>query len=158
MAGCGAVWRWPALWRCRYLRSSGSALARPKMSGAFDRACHSHPVATTFQLMLGVGIICAVTGTITAWLVTFCQFPGRRVFAWALLLPLAMPTYLSAYSYADMLDQAGLSMLSGRHCFTPMLSAHSLDRRRDRCAEPCFISLCVFVGTRSFHPAINHAY
>ena len=37
----------------------------------------------------------------------FCQFPGRRVFAWALLLPLAMPTYLSAYSYADMLDQAG---------------------------------------------------
>ena len=64
-------------------------------------------LATTFQLMLGVSIICAVTGTITAWLVTFCQFPGRRVFAWALLLPLAMPTYLSAYSYADMLDQAG---------------------------------------------------
>jgi iron(III) transport system permease protein len=62
---------------------------------------------TTLQLMLGVGIICAVTGTITAWLVTFCQFPGRRFFAWALLLPLAMPTYLSAYSYADMLDQAG---------------------------------------------------
>jgi iron(III) transport system permease protein len=62
---------------------------------------------TTLQLMLGVGITCAVTGTITAWLVTFCQFPGRRFFAWALLLPLAMPTYLSAYSYADMLDQAG---------------------------------------------------
>ena len=62
---------------------------------------------TTLQLMLGVGLICAVTGTITAWLVTFCQFPGRRFFAWALLLPLAMPTYLSAYSYDDMLDQAG---------------------------------------------------
>ena len=62
---------------------------------------------TTLQLMLGVGIICAVTGTITAWLVTFCQFPGRQLFAWALLLPLAIPTYLSAYSYADMLDQAG---------------------------------------------------
>ena len=70
---------------------------------------HVIPVqlATTFQLMLGVGIICAATGTITAWLVTFCQFPGRRVFAWALLLPLAMPTYLSAYCYSDILDQAG---------------------------------------------------
>ena len=62
---------------------------------------------TTVMLMLGVGVLCAITGTVTAWLVTFCQFPGRQLFGWALLLPLAMPTYLSAYSYADILDQAG---------------------------------------------------
>ncbi len=63
--------------------------------------------ATTLKLMLGVGISCALLGTLSAWFVTFYQMPLRRFIGWAMLLPLAMPTYLMAYSYGDFLDQAG---------------------------------------------------
>ncbi|MFC1491348.1 ABC transporter permease [Nitrospinota bacterium] len=64
-------------------------------------------VRTTLGLMLGVGIGTAVIGVGTAWLVTLCRFPGRWIFEWALLLPLAMPTYVVAYVYTDVLEFAG---------------------------------------------------
>lgn len=64
-------------------------------------------VLTTLLLMLGVGVGTFVIGTGTAWLVAMCRFPGRRVFEWALLLPLAMPGYLIAYVYTDLLEFAG---------------------------------------------------
>lgn len=64
-------------------------------------------IRTTIYLMLGVGGLTALIGTSTAWLVTFCQFPGRGVLSWMLLLPLAIPTYLAAYSLGDFLDTAG---------------------------------------------------
>ena len=62
---------------------------------------------TTLLLMIGVGSMTLVTGTATAWLVTAFRFPGRDVLASALLLPLAMPTYIVAYGYADLMDFAG---------------------------------------------------
>ncbi len=62
---------------------------------------------TTFWLALGVGLGVLVVGVGTAWLVTMCRFPGRRVFQWALLLPLAMPAYLAAYAYTDLLEFSG---------------------------------------------------
>ncbi len=46
-------------------------------------------------------------GTGTAWLVTMYRFPGRRYFQWLLLLPLAIPTYIIAYSYLELLDYSG---------------------------------------------------
>lgn len=61
----------------------------------------------TFQLMLGVSILTLLIGVSTAWLVTMCQFPGRRFFEWALLLPFAVPAYVIAYVYTDLLDYAG---------------------------------------------------
>ena len=48
-----------------------------------------------------------VIGTGTAWLVTMCRFPLRKVFQWALLVPLALPTYIVAYAYVDFLTYAG---------------------------------------------------
>ncbi|MGM9097514.1 hypothetical protein ACTFE6_00870, partial [Campylobacter jejuni] len=48
-----------------------------------------------------------VIGTGTAWLVVMCRFPGRGLFEWALLLPLAVPTYVIAYAYTDFLQYAG---------------------------------------------------
>ncbi len=62
---------------------------------------------TTFALMLGVGIGTLLIGIGTAWLVTMCRFPGQRVFEWALLLPLAVPAYVIAYVYTDLLEFAG---------------------------------------------------
>ncbi len=64
-------------------------------------------VLTTVMLMVGVGVGTFVIGTGTAWLVAMCRFPGRRLFEWALLLPLAMPGYLIAYVYTDLLEFAG---------------------------------------------------
>jgi iron(III) transport system permease protein len=69
-------------------------------------------------LILGVGFGVLVIGVGTAWLVTMCRFWGARLFEWALLLPLAAPAYLLAYTYTDMLEfygpvQTGLRMLFG---------------------------------------------
>ena len=55
--------------------------------------------------MVMAGVI--VLGTTSAWLVAAHEFPGRRVFEWALLLPLAMPGYIVAYAYTDFLQFSG---------------------------------------------------
>ncbi len=64
-------------------------------------------VGNSLWLMLGVGIGVATIGTGTAWLVTLCQFPGRRILQWALLLPLAAPAYILAYTYTELLEYYG---------------------------------------------------
>ena len=64
-------------------------------------------IGNSLALAGGVGIGTLVIGVGTAWLVTLCRFPGRRVFEWALLLPLAMPAYVIAYTYTGLLDAAG---------------------------------------------------
>ncbi|MGV2981016.1 ABC transporter permease [Camelimonas sp. ID_303_24] len=61
----------------------------------------------TAVLLTGVGVMVTVLGCVTAWLVTAHEFPGRRVFEWALLLPLATPTYIVAYAYLDLLHPLG---------------------------------------------------
>ncbi|MCK6429731.1 MAG: ABC transporter permease subunit, partial [Burkholderiaceae bacterium] len=48
-----------------------------------------------------------VLGTTSAWLVAALEFPGRRFFEWAMLLPLAMPGYIVAYAYTDFLQFSG---------------------------------------------------
>ncbi|MBN9668979.1 ABC transporter permease [Roseibium aggregatum] len=62
---------------------------------------------TTLLLMLGVGLITGITGIGTAWLVTMCNFPGRGIMDWALLVPLAVPTYIVAFAYVEVLDYTG---------------------------------------------------
>ncbi|MFD2262197.1 ABC transporter permease [Lacibacterium aquatile] len=61
----------------------------------------------TGQLLLGVGFLVAVLGTGLAWLVTAYDFPGRKLLEGALLLPLAVPTYIVAYAYLDLLHPIG---------------------------------------------------
>ncbi|MCY4338665.1 MAG: iron ABC transporter permease [Gammaproteobacteria bacterium] len=58
-------------------------------------------------LALGVGCLSLPLGVLPAWLVTLYRFPGSRQLEWALLLPLAMPAYIIAYTYTGMLDVAG---------------------------------------------------
>lgn len=67
------------------------------------------PVAVkeTGLLMLSVGLMTGVLGLISAWLVTHYEFPLRRVLEWALVLPLAIPTYLAAYCFVELLDFTG---------------------------------------------------
>lgn len=72
----------------------------------------------TAILLLGVGVVVVTLGAGLAWLVTAYEFPGRRIFDWALLLPLATPTYIVAFAYLDLLHpigpiQSGLRALLG---------------------------------------------
>ena len=62
---------------------------------------------TSLVLCVSVAIGVAVVGVLTASAVTLFQFPGRRAFEWALLLPLAMPAYVVAYAYTDFLQFSG---------------------------------------------------
>lgn len=75
----------------------------------------NHLVETVLQdyifnsllLMLGVAIGSLTIGVGTAWLVSVNEFPGRSIFEWALLLPMAIPAYIIAYTYTGMLDFTG---------------------------------------------------
>lgn len=58
-------------------------------------------------LMLEVALGTILFGVSTAWVTSMCRFPGRRFFEWALLLPMAMPAYIIAYTYTGMFDVAG---------------------------------------------------
>lgn len=62
---------------------------------------------TTLLLCLAVAAGVTLLGTATAAMVTLFDFPGRRTFEWALLLPLAMPAYVVAYAYTDFLQFSG---------------------------------------------------
>jgi iron(III) transport system permease protein len=64
-------------------------------------------VLNSVALMLGVGAGTLLIGVPTAWLTATCEFPGRRGFEWALLLPMAIPAYIIAYTYTGLLDFAG---------------------------------------------------
>ena len=64
-------------------------------------------VVSTVCLCLGVGFGVIVVGVTTAWLTAMHDFPGRRLFEWALILPLAMPAYVLAYVYTDFLQFVG---------------------------------------------------
>lgn len=64
-------------------------------------------VEQTVTLIGGIGLGTFIIGTGTAWLVTMCRFPGRGLFNWALVLPLAVPTYILAFVFTDQLEYAG---------------------------------------------------
>ncbi len=64
-------------------------------------------LANTLGLVVGVVLLSLLFGVPTAWLVAMCQVPGRRALQWALMLPMAMPSYIVAYVYTDLLDYSG---------------------------------------------------
>ena len=74
-------------------------------------------VATTLALVLAVGFGVAVVGLSAAAAVTLFEFPGRKLFEWALLLPLAMPAYVVAFAYTDFLQFSGPLQTAMREYF-----------------------------------------
>ena len=64
-------------------------------------------VMNTFWLILGVGAGTAIVGTGLAWLTVVYDFPGRKIFDWALVLPLAIPAYVIAFVSIGLLDFTG---------------------------------------------------
>jgi len=64
-------------------------------------------VVNSLWLMFGVTLGAGSIGVTTAWLTSMYRFPGRDLLSWLLLLPLAMPAYIIAYTYTGMLDVSG---------------------------------------------------
>ena len=64
-------------------------------------------VINSCVLMCAVALLSLVMGVAAAWLTCMCEFPASRYFSWLLLLPMAMPAYIIAYSYTGLLDVAG---------------------------------------------------
>lgn len=64
-------------------------------------------ILNTLLLSLGVATGTLVIGTATAWLTTMYRFPGRTLFQWALLLPMAIPAYIIAFTYTGLLESTG---------------------------------------------------
>ena len=74
-------------------------------------------ILNSLWLCLGVGVGVATLGVTTAWLTAMHEFPGRRFFEWALVLPLAMPAYVMAYVYTDFLQFVGPLQTALRETF-----------------------------------------
>ncbi len=63
--------------------------------------------ANSLLLCAGTMTGTLVIGVTAAWLCSVCEFPARRFFEWALILPLAYPAYITAYVYTGILDYGG---------------------------------------------------
>ncbi|WP_199610695.1 ABC transporter permease [Flocculibacter collagenilyticus] len=74
-------------------------------------------VVNTLLLVFLVSVLSFFIGVPLAWLMSVCDFPLRRTFEWALMLPLAMPAYIIAYTYTDLLDYAGPVQIALRNWF-----------------------------------------
>jgi len=64
-------------------------------------------VSSTVILISGVSVLVFFIGTITAWIVTNYDFFGKRFFEWSLILPLAIPPYILAYTFTGLFDPFG---------------------------------------------------
>jgi len=62
---------------------------------------------TTLLVMVGVGLFVAIVGTSTAWAIAHLEFPFRRTLQWMLVLPFAVPTYISAYAFVEFFSYTG---------------------------------------------------
>ncbi|MBO1518132.1 ABC transporter permease [Oceanisphaera pacifica] len=74
-------------------------------------------IGNTFWLVLLVMAFSLLSGVPAAWLMAMCELPGKRWLQWALILPLAMPSYIVAFVYTDLLDFSGPIQSSLRHWF-----------------------------------------
>lgn len=61
----------------------------------------------TLSVLIMTAMLILVFALPTAWLISLYEFPGRKLFEWALILPLAVPGYVMAYAWADLAGVAG---------------------------------------------------
>ncbi len=64
-------------------------------------------VLNTIVLTGGVAILTSIIGVSLAWLTAVCEFPGRRTLSWLLLLPMAVPAYVMAFTFLGLMDFSG---------------------------------------------------
>ncbi len=101
-------------------------------------------IGNSLLLMLGVGIGTFTLGVSCAWLTAMCDFPGRRLFDWALLLPMAMPAYIIAYTYTGLLDFTGPVQTALREHFSWSYGDYWFPQIRSLGGAVCMLSLVLY--------------
>jgi iron(III) transport system permease protein len=101
-------------------------------------------VTHSLTLLVGVGLAVLVLGIGPAWLVTMTRFPGSRLLEWALLLPLAMPAYIIAYTYTGMLDIGGPLQVWIRETFDVRFGDYWFPNVRSLAGAVAMLSLVLY--------------
>ncbi len=101
-------------------------------------------VTHSLTLLVGVGLAVLVLGIGPAWLVTMTRFPGSRVLEWALVLPLAMPAYIIAYTYTGMLDIGGPLQVWIRETFDVRFGDYWFPNVRSLAGAVAMLSLVLY--------------
>ena len=83
-------------------------------------------VFNSLVLAIGVGVGTSVIGTYLAWCMVHYSFFGKSILNWLILLPLAMPAYIIAYTYTGMLDFSGPLQQMLRALFNALPNQHML--------------------------------
>ncbi|GLB59770.1 ABC transporter permease [Cytobacillus sp. NCCP-133] len=78
--------------------------------------------ANTIILVVLTGVLTAASGVSLAWLIAAYDFPMRRFFSWGLILPLAIPPYIAAYTYRTMLSYTGVVQVTLRNQFDYLIN------------------------------------
>ncbi|UAT32695.1 iron ABC transporter permease [Bacillus badius] len=110
-------------------------------------------VKETFILVISTGVLTAILGVTLAWLVTAYDFPFKRFFRWGLILPLAIPPYIAAYTYRTMLSYTGVVQATLRNEFGYQINPEWLNISSLRGAIfifTLFLYPYVFLITKSF--------
>ena len=113
LTGWRDIWRWavllPALLLALPVLVIFASLLQPETEiwQHLRQTVLADYVINSLLLAGGTGLGALLLGTGSAWLISQYQFIGRRLLQWMLLLPLAMPAYIIAYTYTGLLDFAG---------------------------------------------------
>jgi iron(III) transport system permease protein len=65
-------------------------------------------IINTIKIVFATGIFAMIIGTTLAWLIAAYEFPFRKFFKWALILPLTVPPYIAAYTYNGIFNYTGV--------------------------------------------------
>ena len=99
---------------------------------------------TTLWLCAGVGLGVTLLGVGAAWLVTRHEFAGRALFEWSLVLPLAVPAYVMAYTYTDLLQYVGPVQTALREAFGWRRADYSFPEVRSTAGAVLMFSLVLY--------------
>ena len=98
----------------------------------------------TFVILIFVGIISTILGVSCAWLVTMYKFPGKDIFKWLLVMPIAIPTYVAAYIYAGLVEPSGFLFDSIENTFGLGKELYSLVNLRNIYGVIFILSICLY--------------
>lgn len=71
----------------------------------------------SLKIAFFTGLFTLIIGVFLAWIVSMYEFPFRKFFSWALILPMAIPGYIAAYTYSGMLSYTGIIQKTLRNTF-----------------------------------------
>lgn len=101
-------------------------------------------LSNTFLILIFVSLLSVILGVSCAWLVTMYQFPGKDIFKWLLVMPIAIPTYVSAYIYAGLVEPSGFLFESTENTIGLGKELYNLINLRNIYGVIFILSICLY--------------